>query len=64
LTNEEFETFKLRSTGGRFSVTTISLDSSQIELPVSLQVYLDCLPTQEEIANFTPPVFKWLPVKE
>lgn len=64
LTNEEFETFKLRSTGGRSAVTTISLDSSQIEMPNSLQVYLDCLPTQKEIANFRPKASVWLPVKE
>jgi hypothetical protein len=64
LTNEEFETFKLRSTGGRAAVTTISLDSSQIELPNSLQVYLDCLPTQKEIANYRPKASVWLPVKE
>jgi hypothetical protein len=64
LTNEEFETFKLRSTGGRSAVTTISLDSSQIELPNSLQVYLDCLPTQKEIANYRPKASVWLPVKE
>ena len=64
LTNEEFESFKLRSTGGRSAVTTISLDSSQIELPNSLQVYLDCLPTQKEIANYRPKASVWLPVKE
>ena len=64
LTNEEFETFKLRSTGGRSAVTTISLDSSQIELPNSLQVYLDCLPAQKEIANYRPKASVWLPVKE
>lgn len=64
LTNEEFETFKLRSTGGRSAVTTISLDSSQIEMPNSLQAYLDCLPTQKEIANFRPKASVWLPVKE
>ena len=64
LSNEEFETFKLRSTGGRSAVTTISLDSSQIELPNSLLVYLDCLPTQKEIANYRPKASVWLPVKE
>ena len=64
LTNEEYETFKLRSTGGRSAVTTISLDSSQIELPVSLQVYLDCLPTQKEIGSYRPKASVWLPIKE
>ena len=64
LTNEEFETFKLRSTGGRSAVTTISLDSSQIELPNSLQVYLDCLPTQKEINNYRPKASVWLSIKE
>lgn len=64
LTNEEFETFKLRSTGGRSAITTISLDSSQIELPNSLLVYLDSLPTQKEIANYRPKLSVWLPIKE
>lgn len=64
LNDEEFETFRLRSTGGRHAVTTVSLDTSQIVLPSSLQVYLDCLPTQKEIANYRPKVSVWLPVKE
>ena len=29
----------------------MSLDASQIELPDSLMEYLDCLPTQKEIAS-------------
>ena len=64
LNDEEFETFRLRSTGGRHAVTTVSLDTSQIVLPNSLQVYFDCLPTQKEIANYRPKVSVWLPVKE
>lgn len=64
LNDEEFETFRLRSTGGRHAVTTVSLDTSQIVLPSSLQVYLDCLPTQKDIANYRPKVSVWLPVKE
>ena len=64
MNNEEYETFKLRSTGGRSAVTSISLDSSQIKLPNSLQVYLDSLPTQKEITNFRPKASVYLPVKE
>jgi len=64
LNNEEFETFRLRSTGGRHAVTTVSLDTSQIVLPNSILVYLDCLPTQKEIANYRPKASVYLPVKE
>lgn len=64
ISSEEFETFKLRSTGGRSAVTTMSIDSSQIELPNSLMVYLDCLPNQNEISLHKPKIAKWLPIKE
>jgi hypothetical protein len=64
ISSEEFETFKLRSTGGRSAVTTMSIDSSQIELPNSLMVYLDCLPSQNKISLHKPKLAKWLPIKE
>lgn len=51
VSEEEYETFMLRSTKSRSSITTISLDASQIILPDSLMDYLDCLPTQKEIAS-------------
>ena len=63
ISNEEFETFKMRSTGGRKSVTTMSVDSSQIKLPHSLEKYLDSLPTQDEIASHSPFSTRMLPMK-
>lgn len=48
----EYETFRLRSTGGKQAVTTMALDTSQIDLPDMLVDYLDALPTEKEIANF------------
>lgn len=51
ISDEEYETFRMRSTGGKKAVITMSLDASQIELPDSLMEYLDCLPTQKEIAS-------------
>ena len=62
VSNDEFETFKLRSTGGKNAVTTMALDYSQIELPDSLAAYLDCLPTQKEIAGHKPPQSRKLPI--
>lgn len=59
----EFETFKLRSTGGRSAVTTLAVDSSQIELPESLLDYLDTLPTQKEIVSHRPKQTKELTIK-
>ena len=60
---EEFEIFRLRSTGGRYAVTTLALDSSQIELPDSLLDYLDELPTPKEIASHRPMQTKKLTIK-
>ena len=51
VSDEEYDTFRLRSTKSRSSITTISLDASQIVLPDSLMDYLDGLPTQKEIAS-------------
>lgn len=62
VSDDEFETFKLRSTGGKNAVTTMALDYSQIELPDSLAAYLDCLPTQKEIAGHKPPQSRKLPI--
>ena len=59
----EYETFKLSSTGGRWAVTTMSLDTSQIVLPHSLAVYQDCLPTRNDLCHFKLEKAKWLPVK-
>lgn len=51
VSDEEYETFRLRSTKSRSAITTLSLEASQIVLPDSLMDYLDCLPTQKEIAS-------------
>ena len=64
ISDEEYETFRLRSTGGKYAVTTMSLEPSQIELPPSLQVYLDHLPTKDDISRHKPKPSKYLPVKE
>jgi hypothetical protein len=41
----------------------MSLDPEQIELPHSLAVYLDSLPTQEELASQYIEKAKWMPIK-
>lgn len=64
VSNDEYEIFKLRSTGGKNAVTTMSLDSSQILLPDSLQVYLDSLPTQNDLAGHKMHLAKWMPIIE
>ena len=61
---DEYEIFRLRSTGGRSAITTMSMEPSQIEIPTSLQSYLNCLPTQKELSDYRPKQAKWLPVKE
>jgi TPR repeat protein len=60
---DDFELFRLRSTGGRYAVTGLALDASQIELPESLAEYLDELPTQKEISGHKVEGNKWLPIK-
>ena len=60
---DEYEMFRLRSTGGRYAVAGLALDSSQIELPDSLMEYLDELPTQKEISGVKVDGKKWLPIK-
>jgi hypothetical protein len=55
--------FRLRSTGGRYAVAGLALDSSQIKLPDSLMDYLNELPTQEEISGVRVAGNKWLPIK-
>jgi len=60
---DEYEMFRLRSTGGRYAVAGLALDSSQIELPDSLMEYLDELPTQKEIIGVKVDGKKWLPIK-
>lgn len=54
ISDDEFEIFKLRSTGGRYAITTMSLDNTQITLPHSLEYYRQFLPTQDEIARHNP----------
>ena len=61
--NDEYETFKMRSTGGRQSIITMALDYSQIEIPDSLEDYLDILPTQKEISGHVPEKNRKLPVR-
>ena len=53
-TDDEYEIFQLRSTGGRYAVTTIALETSQIALPNSIKKYLKDLPNEEQIVNYTP----------
>ena len=53
-TDDEYEIFQLRSTGGRYAVTTIALETSQIRLPNSIKKYLKDLPNEEQIVNYTP----------
>lgn len=60
---DEYELFMLRSTGGRYAVTGVPLDVSQIELPGSLMDYLDELPTQKEISGIKVSGTKWLSIK-
>lgn len=64
VSDDEYETFKMRSTGGRQSITTMALDYSQIEIPDSLEDYLDILPTQKEIAGHVPEKTRKLPVRD
>ena len=52
----------MRSTGGRQAVTTMALDYTQIEIPDSLEVYLDILPTQKEIMSHKPAQSRKLPI--
>ena len=60
---DEYELFMLRSSGGRYAVTGVPLDASQIELPDSLMDYLDELPTQKEISGIKVSGTKWLSIK-
>ena len=60
---DEYELFMLRSSGGRYAVTGVPLDVSQIELPDSLMDYLDELPTQKEISGIKVSGTKWLSIK-
>ena len=60
---DEYELFMLRSSGGRYAVTGVPLDASQIELPDSLMDYLDELPTQKEISGIKVSGTKWLTIK-
>jgi|GEM_PF-1067782 len=62
--NDEYEMFKLRSTGGRSAVTTMSLESSQIFLPDSLMGFLDNLPTQKDLNSHKVEEWKWMPIKD
>ena len=61
--DDEYEMFRLRSTGGRYAVAGLALDSSQIKLPDSLMDYLNELPTQEEISGVKVAGNKWLRIK-
>lgn len=62
--SDEFEIFKLRSTGGRHAITTMGLDYSQIKLPNSLEEYMNSLPTQKEISNCIPQKCRKLPRRQ
>lgn len=60
---DEFEMFRLRSTGGRYAVVGLALDPAQIVLPDSLGGYLDELPTHNEITGFKVDGYRWLSIK-
>jgi len=60
---DEYELFRIRSTGGRHAVSGMALDSSQIELPESLMEYLDELPTQKDISGHVIYKSKQMPMK-
>lgn len=62
--DDEFETFKLRSTGGKNAITTMSLGFSQIKLPDSLMDYLDSLPTQKDLENHKILKAKWMRIND
>lgn len=51
-TKDEYEIFRLRSTGGRFAMTTIALEPEQIILPEALLDFMKYLPTKEELENY------------
>lgn len=62
--DDEFETFKLRSTGGKNAITTMSLGFSQIKLPDSLMDYLDSLPTENDLAKHRVYPGKWMHIND
>lgn len=51
-TEDEYEIFGLRSTRGRFAITTIALEPEQIILPEALLNFMENLPTKEELENY------------
>ena len=62
--DEEFETFRLRSTMGKNAITTMSLDFSQIQLPDSLLDYLDSFPTENDLAKHRVYPGKWMHIND
>ena len=62
-TNEEYETLKLRNISFKPAVTTVSVNQSQIVLPDSLMIYLDALPTSNDIINHKLTAAKWIPLE-
>ena len=52
---EEMRLFVHDSTKGKNSVTRLAMDHSQIVIPDSLIIFLDELPSPDEIAYFNPP---------
>jgi len=44
-------------------VTTVSVNQSQIVLPDSLMIYLDALPTSNDIINHKLTAAKWIPLE-
>ncbi|MBQ4041198.1 MAG: hypothetical protein II626_01055, partial [Prevotella sp.] len=51
-TEDEYEIFGLRSTRGRFAMTTIALEPEQIILPEALLDFMENLPTKKELENY------------
>jgi len=50
--NDELEQYKIRSTGGRNSITTIAVKPEQIVVPESLVKYTKDLPTRDFMLNY------------
>ncbi len=56
--NEEYEMFRLRTSGGRESMASIALSPKQIILPSSLAKLAEKLPTKETLTNYVRPIVR------
>ncbi|MBR5083414.1 MAG: hypothetical protein IKX33_02350 [Prevotella sp.] len=55
----EYETFELKTTGGNKSYMYISISPEQVVIPDSLKDFVDKLPTPEEVDSFHRPDNMW-----